>query len=145
MDRFPSDIVLKDAQTASLARQGAMKLMICFGGNGRSTHFASVTASVKKRANFVENVAKLVAEKHLDGVDINWEYPGFQFGRGYIEENVEREWEGLRLLMRVRNKKKKKNGKKSDQNWRICEELCARNSSRLRTIQTESKRRFWRN
>ncbi len=98
MDRFPSNLVLLDAKAA--ARKSGTKLLVCFGGNGRSAHFGSMSGSEKSRATFAQNVASLVASKGLDGVDINWEYPGFAFGRGYIEESVDREWNSLALLMK---------------------------------------------
>lgn len=97
MDRFPSNLVLLDAKAA--ASKSNMKLMIGFGGNGRSAHFAAMAGNAEARASFVSNVVNLVSSKKLDGVDINWEYPGFEFGRGYIEANVEPEWHSLMLLM----------------------------------------------
>ena len=99
MDRFPSNLVLLDARAAQKRHGGAPKLMICFGGNGRSTHFGPVTANAAKRATFVQNVKELVEKKKLDGVDINWEYPGFRFGQGYAAD-YEREWGQLAQLMR---------------------------------------------
>ncbi len=98
MDRFPSNLVLLDAKAAQ-KRHGGLKLLVCFGGNGRSTHFGSVTASAAKRATFVENVKELIEKRKLDGVDLNWEFPGFQFGKGYAAD-YEREWGQLAQLMR---------------------------------------------
>jgi hypothetical protein len=61
MDRFPSNLVLLDAKAAR-AKNSQMKLMICFGGNGRSTHFAKMSGNEKSRAVFVKNVADLGKE-----------------------------------------------------------------------------------
>jgi len=42
-----------------------------------------------------------MAELDLDGVDYNWEYPGYRFGRGYLpEEEIEADYKGLSRLIR---------------------------------------------
>lgn len=97
-DRFPNNIVLLDARAAAKKHNG--KVMICFGGNGRSTHFPRVTRDATLRQRFVKNVVDLVKSKRLDGVDINWEYPGFRFGQGYLsEEEVAADYSGLHHLL----------------------------------------------
>lgn len=67
---------------AAFTATGA-KLLVCVGGNGRSRHFAAVTRDSAKRALFVTNLRAFVQQHQLDGVDVNWEYPGFAFGSGY--------------------------------------------------------------
>jgi len=44
---------------------------------------------VRRKASREKFVAELVAFlrlHRLDGVDYNWEYPGYQFGRGYLAD-----------------------------------------------------------
>ena len=98
-DRFPSNPILLEARTAFRARGG--HVLVCFGGNGRSAHFPSVTRSPTARAAFVRNAVDFVARKRLDGIDINWEYPGFRFGTGYLSsEEIAADYDGLLQLMR---------------------------------------------
>ncbi len=100
MDRFPNTATLLDARAAQKKHgKGKQRLVICFGGNGRSTHFAAMSRNADSRSNFVKNVADLLERKKLDGVDINWEYPGFAFGAGYAD-NFEDEWKHFAQLMR---------------------------------------------
>lgn len=39
-------------------------------------HFSSAVASDSSRATFVDNIAKTYYSFELDGIDIDWEYPG---------------------------------------------------------------------
>lgn len=99
LDRLPRAELLKEARAAA-ARHGA-KLLVCFGGNGRSSGFSPTVRSKKRRALFVSKVKALVARLGLDGVDLNWEYPGYSFGSGYHSEaELERDYAGLAALAR---------------------------------------------
>ena len=40
--------------------------------------------SPQARRAFVRNLQKLLSKYNLDGVDYNWEYPGYNFGSGYL-------------------------------------------------------------
>jgi chitinase len=96
LDRFPRNQILLDARSAFKEK----KLMVCFGGNGRSSGFSAMTRSTS-RSKFVRNVADFVAKKRLSGVDINWEYPGYRFGSGYQnDEEVRADYLGLENLMK---------------------------------------------
>ena len=98
-DRFPSNTILLDARSAF--QEAGKKLMVCFGGNGRSQHFPVVTRDEAKRARFVQAAVDLVRRKRLHGIDINWEYPGFRFGQGYLSnDEIVADYAGLEHLMR---------------------------------------------
>lgn len=97
LDRLPRPELLKEARKAADAND--LKLLVCFGGNGRSSGFAAMTGSSAARKKFVKNVAALIEKKKLDGVDYNWEYPGHSFQTGYSEARISREWKGLKLLL----------------------------------------------
>lgn len=99
LDRLPNGATLIDARAASV-RHGC-KLVLCFGGNGRSSHFSAVVRSAALRRTFVLNVAALVHEMGAEGVDYNWEYPGFAFGSGYAsDKEAHADYRGLRLLVK---------------------------------------------
>jgi GH18 family chitinase len=99
LDRLPDAETLAAAKAAA-ARAGT-KLLLCLGGNGRSAGFAAATSTPAARQRLVDAVVAQIAALGLDGVDYNWEYPGFAFGRGYGDEaTVEAEWAALAALVR---------------------------------------------
>lgn len=99
-DRLPRSEILDEARRA--ARQHGSRLMVCFGGNGRSAGFARMTGGARSIKRFVLNTVRLLEKHQLDGVDINWEYPGYTFGQGYADETlVSREYDGLLALVRA--------------------------------------------
>jgi GH18 family chitinase len=73
LDRLPRPELLRDAQVAAEAQGG--ELLICFGGNGRSSGFSGMVRSDKARRRFVKSLVRLCDKHGLHGVDYNWEYP----------------------------------------------------------------------
>jgi chitinase len=53
-----------------------LRLMVSVGGWSRSGTFSGVAADAAKRAVFVESTIALLRRQGLDGIDIDWEYPG---------------------------------------------------------------------
>lgn len=122
MDRFPAPDILMDARIA--AKRYGCKLMICFGGNGRSSGFSSSVNAKTSRKNFVKNIGNMIRKYRFDGVDINWEYPGYEFGRGenYVrcfksikfnknkylgyasEADIKKDYNGLMLVLKLLRK-----------------------------------------
>jgi GH18 family chitinase len=97
-DRIPRKELLQQAQVA--AAEHNTKLLICFGGNGRSAGFSAMVADKASRKRFVKDLVTLCKNKGFHGVDINWEYPGYEFGKGYLPEaEIQKDYEGLRLLL----------------------------------------------
>lgn len=98
LDRIPRPELLSEARAAATA--AGTKLLLCIGGNGRSAGFSPTVASKKKRARFVAALLALCEKHGLDGVDYNWEYPGYAFGRGYLSEaEVAADYTGLFKLL----------------------------------------------
>lgn len=75
LDRLPSKENLQAARAAATLH--GTRLMICFGGNGRSSGFGPLVARKSLRRQFVQELVKLLDEYNLDGVDYNWEYDHF--------------------------------------------------------------------
>lgn len=98
LDRLPAEDLLAEARAAT--RAAGSKLLVCFGGNGRSAGFSAMTRSKTARGRFVKAAVALVRSSGLDGVDLNWEYPGFAFVTGYREAEVAKDWAGLARLAR---------------------------------------------
>ena len=98
MDRLPDEALAAEARAA--ADKNGARLLLCFGGNGRSSHFSAVVRNDRLRRLFASRAAALVARLSFDGVDVNWEYPCFSFGRGYDSASCNADYVGLALLLR---------------------------------------------
>ena len=64
------------------------KLILGFGGHGRSNGFSQMTTLKSRRKKFLLAVKDLLDEYELDGVDFNWEFP-----------NTPKEWQNWGMLM----------------------------------------------
>ncbi len=103
-DRFPSPEILSDAKAA--AKKHGCKLLICFGGNGRSSGFSATVRQKKKRSTFAKNIITLLDKYGFDGIDLNWEYPGYTFGKGYgTDKEIQKDYFGLIELIKVLREK----------------------------------------
>ncbi len=54
-------------------------------GGGNDTAFERLAASSRTRATFITNTMKMVEDYHLDGVDIDWEYPDAGISSQYFD------------------------------------------------------------
>ena len=60
------------------AQYPELKVKLMIGGWGKNANgFSPMAADPEKRAAFVQNVKDMIEEYHLDGVDIDWEYPTY--------------------------------------------------------------------
>ena len=67
-----------------------LKVMIACGGWGGSGGFSEMARTPGNRKQFVESVVKFIKEYKLDGLDIDWEYPGMTgIGNPFIPEDKE--------------------------------------------------------
>lgn len=53
-----------------------LKILISIGGWGWSKHFSDAVLTDTSTQNFSQSAVDIVAKYNLDGVDIDWEYPG---------------------------------------------------------------------
>lgn len=60
---------------ADYAHRYGVRFTVSVGGWAHSEHFSSVAADPLKRARFAAACARAVELYHLDGIDIDWEYP----------------------------------------------------------------------
>lgn len=56
----------------------ALKILISVGGWSWSENFSDAVLTESSRKKFAQTNAAIVAENDLDGVDIDWEYPGMK-------------------------------------------------------------------
>ncbi len=67
-----------------------LKVMVACGGWGGSGGFSEMSRTPETRKKFVESVARFIKEYKLDGLDIDWEYPGMiGIGNPYVPEDKE--------------------------------------------------------
>jgi chitinase len=62
-------------------RQG-VKVMISIGGWTLSEHFSGIAASAEKRRRFARDCNAMIRLFNVDGIDMDWEYPGYAAQKG---------------------------------------------------------------
>lgn len=70
----------------ALAHSHGVKVLPSLGGWEDSHHFPAVAASERKRAAFAHACVKLIKEYDFDGIDIDWEFPGYKDHLGTPED-----------------------------------------------------------
>jgi chitinase len=74
-------LLLGSATSPSLvemAHRHGTRVFASVGGWTLSQHFPGIAASAEKRSRFANSCAELVQRFGLDGIDLDWEYPGYQ-------------------------------------------------------------------
>jgi chitinase len=67
-----------------------LKVMVACGGWGGSGGFSEMDRSAETRGKFVESTVRFIRDYKLDGLDIDWEYPGMTgIGNPYVPEDKE--------------------------------------------------------
>ncbi|HEY0162594.1 MAG TPA: glycoside hydrolase family 18 protein [Edaphobacter sp.] len=59
----------------------ALKILVSVGGWTWSGGFSDAALTPRARARFIDSAVRFIERHHLDGLDIDWEYPG-QVGNG---------------------------------------------------------------
>ena len=62
------------------------RVLLVLGGSGTSKAFSDIAADSNKLNRFIDNLVKLLLEYNFDGVDIDWEYPGYETGKATEED-----------------------------------------------------------
>lgn len=72
-----------------MAHKAGAEVWPSLGGWSLSDAFSALARSPANRKKFAENCALLAEEYDFDGIDIDWEYPGFEehSGNDYDKEN----------------------------------------------------------
>jgi chitinase len=71
------------------ARNPALNILVSVGGWG-ADGFSDAALSEASRTRFAQSAADLIAQQHLDGIDLDWEYPGLA-GPGIRHRNEDRQ------------------------------------------------------
>ncbi|KAI9296613.1 glycoside hydrolase, partial [Neoconidiobolus thromboides FSU 785] len=80
--KIETENTLRDLVTK--AHQTSTKVSISIGGWTGSKYFSPMAADINKRKQFVANTVAFVNKFNLDGIDIDWEYPGRNGAEGNI-------------------------------------------------------------
>ena len=79
-----------EALTKACSNYPELKVMIACGGWGGSGGFSDMASSEENRKIFVESVVAFIKKYDLDGLDLDWEYPGLPgIGNTYRAEDKE--------------------------------------------------------
>lgn len=63
-------------RVVDLAQGNGTEVLLSVGGWSGSEHFSQGVATAENRETFATNLANIVNEFGLDGIDLDWEYPG---------------------------------------------------------------------
>jgi chitinase len=80
----------------SLANTNGTKVLLSIGGWETSDNFPQVSADPAKRANFAHWCIKHIQQYGFDGIDIDWEFPGYKQHKG-----TEQDRENFNLLLQT--------------------------------------------
>jgi chitinase len=90
--KFPDDTlgIMLRMLVAEKKNHRNLKVMVACGGWGGSGGFSEMSRTAETRKKFVESVGLFIKEYKLDGLDIDWEYPGMPgIGNPFIPEDRE--------------------------------------------------------
>lgn len=90
-------------------KKNNVSLFLSIGGWTYSKYFSIVTSNENYSNKFIENIKNITEEYDLDGIDIDWEYPGEQ---GCSLNNVDSINDTKNLLNFLKNLKNKLNSRK---------------------------------
>lgn len=78
--------------TALRKQNPQLQVLISVGGGGiGSAGFSELALTAEGRHRFVESAMRVVERYNLDGVDVDWEYPGYTHTHGMTVRPVDRE------------------------------------------------------
>jgi len=73
---------LKFIEEIMQIRKTGTRVVLCIGGYGSSCkQFSDAASTPAGRTKFAQSILDAVQQYHFDGVDIDWEYPGYETGR----------------------------------------------------------------
>jgi chitinase len=73
---------LKNIEDIMQIRKTGTRVVLCIGGYGSSCkQFSDAAYTAAGRTKLAQSILEAVERYHFDGVDIDWEYPGYETGR----------------------------------------------------------------
>jgi chitinase len=74
---WANNVYFPNTSIVDLAHNNNVKILPSIGGWTLSTNFPSIAADPVKRTAFANACVALITQYNFDGVDIDWEYPGY--------------------------------------------------------------------
>ncbi|HOZ50646.1 MAG TPA: glycosyl hydrolase family 18 protein [Chitinophagaceae bacterium] len=84
----PPNTYYPNTSIIDLAHNAGTKVLPSIGGWTLSNNFSSIAASATKRNNFAHGCCELIRTYQFDGIDIDWEYPGYAPNSGTINDKI---------------------------------------------------------
>ncbi|MDE3186407.1 MAG: glycoside hydrolase family 18 protein [Acidobacteriota bacterium] len=109
VEGFPTDAANIPAVTALRQGNPRLEVMISVGGWLWSGEFSDMALTAKSRKVFIQSVVEFLDRYHLDGLDVDWEYPGMP-GAGHAFRSEDKE--NFTLLLKELRKRFDAEGKK---------------------------------
>ena len=81
-------LLIGNGSIITLAHNANVKVMVSIGGWTLSDNFPAIAASASKRAAFAGDCNRLLQKYKFDGIDIDWEYPGYTDHSGTAADKV---------------------------------------------------------
>lgn len=97
-DTISDELILKGSKTAgrgkkgseeslvSLAHQHKVRVLLSIGGWEDSNNFPLVAAGTSTRRRFAQSCMEQIRKYDFDGLDIDWEYPGYTDHKGTADD-----------------------------------------------------------
>ncbi|KAJ1649000.1 hypothetical protein IWQ61_009777 [Dispira simplex] len=86
-------------QVVAKAKESSVKVILSVGGWGGSQHFSTMAKAAETRKKSVDSMVNLVSKYKLDGLDVDWEFPGRKGSECNDEPDVENDSKNLLLLL----------------------------------------------
>ena len=81
-----SSIIDPGESIVELAKRHGTKVVLSIGGWENSGNFPQVAADPQKRANFAHWCVKHIRQYGFDGIDVDWEFPGYVRHKGTSQD-----------------------------------------------------------
>ncbi|MDB5024485.1 MAG: Chitinase [Mucilaginibacter sp.] len=79
-----SDVINLNRLTALRKTNPGLKILLSVGGQGWSRNFSGMALTADGRRTFAQSCTRLLRQFKLDGIDIDWEFPGYAGQGGNI-------------------------------------------------------------
>ncbi|MBT3209463.1 MAG: T9SS type A sorting domain-containing protein [Bacteroidetes bacterium] len=79
---------LPNTSLIDIAHTNNVKVMVSIGGWTLSNNFPAIAANPNKRTIFASECVRLLQDYNFDGIDIDWEYPGYAPHNGTPADGV---------------------------------------------------------
>jgi GH18 family chitinase len=76
-DTVGDAMVLRGQRLTQLAHRHGVRVVLSLGGWEDSGNFPAVAARAESRTRFAHSCIELIREFNFDGIDIDWEFPGY--------------------------------------------------------------------